>query len=59
MPRRSRKFESNDVVPPEDLAGGSSVIKHAAPVADEDFSPDSPEGVVLSTGAEHLASSEL
>src|SRR3972149_5917449 len=59
MARRPKKFEINDAVLPEDLAGGSSVIEYAAPVAAEDFSPDNPEGLTLPKRAEHLASSEL
>ncbi|MBI4306817.1 MAG: hypothetical protein HY678_10910, partial [Chloroflexi bacterium] len=59
MAGRSRKFVINDAVLPEDLAGGSSVIEYAAPVAAEDFNPDSPEGPILRTRAENLASSEL
>jgi DNA-directed RNA polymerase sigma subunit (sigma70/sigma32) len=59
MPRRPKKFEINDIVLPEDLAGGSPVIEYAAPVAAEDFNPDSPEGLILPASAEHLASSEL
>src|SRR3970040_1433731 len=59
MARRPKKFEINDAVLPEDLAGGSSVIEYAAPAAAEDFSPDNPEGLTLPTRAEHLASSEL
>jgi RNA polymerase primary sigma factor len=58
MPRR-RKVAINDVVPPEDLGGGPSIIKYSTAVDDEDFDTDNAEAVVTPTRPDALTASEL